>query len=684
MKFMIVLVSVLGATIAKPSIGHGNFIQDGGSFSYSYQTPVVHSLVHQARYVQAIPALPVAHSASVVVGPSVRYSYGAVPIAYKNVEPANIQLSSDGFVLDTEEVAKARAEHLATVAQESARAAASGNDESEGIIIEDADSVEVAAPVIAAKSQINFQPANIQLSSDGHVLDTPEVAQARADHLARFAAESAKSSQSFSYSAPNYVSYNAAPIVAAHYVTPVAKAVEIANIQVSSDGHVLDTPEVAQAKADHFARFAAESAKSSQSFSYSAPNYVSYNSAPIVAAHYVTPVAKAVEIANIQVSSDGHVLDTPEVAQAKADHLARFAAESAKASQSIAYSAPSYAAYNYVQAAPVVVPKAVEIANIQLSADGHVLDTPEVAQAKAEHFAQYNSDAARAAAAGDDTESYDESNDSSFQQGDSVSIVAQQAPLIQYKVDDAPADIKVSSDGFVLDTPEVAQAKSAHLAEVAKSASESSQGGVVAYGIPSTAASYVAYTSPAVAYTGPAVAYTGSAIAYAQPKWVGPEADIHIGADGYVEDTFEVQQARAEHLATRASIMANSQSSWSGAASRYASAAHAGQYIQDTAEVAAARAAHLQAHAAEAAKATSSVKSYNYGRLVYSAPVYRTVAPNYSYVYSSPSYKLLSYRYAPTAAPVALTPDGQFLLDTPEVAIAKADHFAAHARARGY
>lgn len=394
-------------------------------------------------------------------------------------------------------------------------------------------------------------------------------------------------------------------------------------------------------------------------------------------------------------------MDTYEVAQAKLDHLARFGAEAARSSNSVSYSSPNYVSYGVVQpvhnyAAPVVAAKHVQIADIKVSADGHVLDTPEVAQAKADHFAQYANDAARAAAAGgDESGSYNDESGSyndesvSVHDSDSVSVVAlrgeaQVAP-VAYRVDDPPADIKVSSDGFVLDTPEVARAKSAHLAELARSNSQAT----VTYTAPATVASYAAYVSPSVAYTSPAVAYTTIPAAHAQPKWLGPEADIRVRSDGYLEDTPEVQHARAEHLATRASIMANTQaeSTVAGATVRYAGGytAQGGQYLLDTPEVVAARAAHLQAHAAEAAKAAVSVKTHNYGQLVYRAPVYhRTLAPAYSYVYSSPAYRYLSYRYAPTATPVALTPDGQYLLDTPEVAAAKADHFAAHARARGY
>lgn len=469
----------------------------------------------------------------------------------------------------------------------------------------------------------------------------------------------------------NSVDEDTVEVKAANVAAPVE-----ANIQLSADGHVLETPEVAQARAEHLAKFneaaaiAAANPEQPEDAQYN-DNFIGYKVVQPYQVLAAAPIAvlhpKSHEIANIQLSADGHVLDTPEVAQAKAEHFARFAEESSRTAynQQFRFVQP----INVVEPAHVVAVKAFEPANIQVSADGHVLDTPEVALAKSAHFAQYAADAARAAAAGGDQS---DSSDSSSVQGDSVSVFAVRSgiPTVA-KIEDAPADIKVSADGFVLDTPEVAQLKSEHLAKLAIA------GETYDDGSSNDAVSVVAANPTHVAYTSPSVAHIIPVAAEFQAKWNGPEADIKVGADGYVVDTPEVQQARAEHLSTRSAVLANAQSSWSGAVARYAQVLPTTQYIQDTPEVAAARTAHLEAYAKEASRVHTP--TYNYGQLVYSAPFLRTAAP-FGYAYSHPGYNYLSYRYAP-AAPVALTPDGQFLLDTPEVAAAKADHFAAHAKA---
>lgn len=499
------------------------------------------------------------------------------------------------------------------------------------------------------------------------------MANARAEHLRLVAEQNARvgvsSEEEYKEEVQNSVDEDTVEVKAANVVTPV----EPANIQLSADGqHVLETPEVAQARAEHLAKFneaaaiAAANPEQPEDAQYN-HNLVGYKFVQPYQVLAAAPIAvlhpKSHEIANIQLSADGHVLDTPEVAQAKAEHFARFAEESSRTAynQQFRFVQP----INVVESAPLAAVKAFEPANIQVSADGHVLDTPEVAQAKSAHFAQYAIDAANAAAAGGDQSDY---SDSSSVQGDSVSVFAVRSgiPAVA-KIEDAPADIKVSADGFVQDTPEVAQLKAEHLAKLAIA------GETYDDGSSNDAVSIVPANPTLVAYTSPALAH----ITPVQPKWNGPEADIKVGADGYLVDTPEVQQARAEHLSTRSSVLANAQSSWSGAVARYAQVLPTTQYIQDTPEVAAARSAHLEAHAKEASRVHTP--TYNYGQLVYSAPFLRTVAP-FGYAYSHPGYNYLSYRYAP-AAPVALTPDGQFLLDTPEVAAAKADHFAAHAKA---
>ncbi|XP_015591986.1 pupal cuticle protein [Cephus cinctus] len=87
-------------------------------------------------------------------------------------------------------------------------------------------------------------------------------------------------------------------------------------------------------------------------------------------------------------------------------------------------------------------------------------------------------------------------------------------------------------DGRVVDTPEVAQLKSAHLAALAEANARAPKvpGG---YGGP----------GPAGGYAGPDGAY---AAANYIPHYSGPPAPL--GPDGRVVDTAEVQQAKAVHF----------------------------------------------------------------------------------------------------------------------------------------
>ncbi|KAL6257500.1 hypothetical protein P5V15_011070 [Pogonomyrmex californicus] len=153
--------------------------------------------------------------------------------------------------------------------------------------------------------------------------------------------------------------------------TPIYPTYHV-GIPLGPDGKVLDTPEVAQAKAAHLATQAYEAARNTLGYGYAPALY-----APAVYAPAITYGAP--------VGTDGRVVDTPEVAQAKAAHLAAHAQEAAKTIGLIPYGALAYAtspafyAYSYAPLGP----------------DGRVIDTPEVAQAKAAHLAAHAQAAAR-------------------------------------------------------------------------------------------------------------------------------------------------------------------------------------------------------------------------------------------------------------------------------------------------
>ena len=77
-------------------------------------------------------------------------------------------------------------------------------------------------------------------------------------------------------------------------------------------------------------------------------------------------------------------MDTPEVAQAKAAHLATQAYEAAR--NTIGYGWPGYGWSGYGW--PALYAPAIAY-GAPIGADGRVIDTPEVAQAKAAHLAAH-------------------------------------------------------------------------------------------------------------------------------------------------------------------------------------------------------------------------------------------------------------------------------------------------------
>lgn len=93
---------------------------------------------------------------------------------------------------------------------------------------------------------------------------------------------------------------------------------------MAHDGRVIDTPEVAHAKAVHLATHAAEAAKASPSTGYDDYDGKYEGNGVYVAGQslYYGPPAP--------LAHDGRVVDTPEVAHAKAAHLAAHAEQISK------------------------------------------------------------------------------------------------------------------------------------------------------------------------------------------------------------------------------------------------------------------------------------------------------------------------------------------------------------------
>lgn len=100
----------------------------------------------------------------------------------------------------------------------------------------------------------------------------------------------------------------------------------------------------------------------------------------ILSAFCAIAIAKPAYLSyHVPLGSDGNILDTPEVARAKAAHLATQAYEAAR----------NTFGYRYVPAAALAVYAPAITYGAPISADGQVVDTPEVAQAKAAHLAAH-------------------------------------------------------------------------------------------------------------------------------------------------------------------------------------------------------------------------------------------------------------------------------------------------------
>ncbi|XP_072934417.1 pupal cuticle protein-like [Epargyreus clarus] len=171
-------------------------------------------------------------------------------------------------------------------------------------------------------------PAHIQLSPDGkYVLDTPEVAHAKAAHYAAHA----QASTAHGAWAPAAGAYLAGPGYAAgaHYGAPAAGLIKYGPAPLAHDGRVVDTPEVAHLKAAHIAAHANAHANAAHgAYAHGAVAPLGYAGALAHGAGYAAGYGKWTgPQAHIQLTHDGQfVVDTPEVQHARASHLAQYAA----------------------------------------------------------------------------------------------------------------------------------------------------------------------------------------------------------------------------------------------------------------------------------------------------------------------------------------------------------------------
>ncbi|XP_026755065.1 pupal cuticle protein-like [Galleria mellonella] len=184
---------------------------------------------------------------------------------------------------------------------------------------------------LAQASYYAGPPAHIQLSPDGkYVLDTPEVAHAKAAHYAAHA--QASTAHGAWAPAAGYLGAPAA-YAAGHYGAPAAGLLKYGPAPLAHDGRVVDTPEVAHLKAAHAQAHAAAHVNAAHGLAPLGHGALAplgaYAAAPLAhGAGYAAGYGKWTgPPAHIQLTHDGqYVVDTPEVQHARAAHLAQYAA----------------------------------------------------------------------------------------------------------------------------------------------------------------------------------------------------------------------------------------------------------------------------------------------------------------------------------------------------------------------
>lgn len=212
-----------------------------------------------------------------------------------------------------------------------------------------------------------------------------------------------------------------------------------------------------------------------------------------------------------------------------------------------------------------------------------------------------------------------------------------------------PANIALSQDGRnILDTPEVAQARAAHISALQQASQNNPN--------PQDDGSY-------------------------NPAWDNEE--YWQRANGAPAQQWNGAQANQWNSAPAQQWNGAPAQQWNGAPAQQWNAAPAQQWnagapapVAETPEVAQARAAHLAA--LSAAKSAAPAQQWNAPQQSWNAPAqqqWNAPAPQWN---GAPSWQGAP---AHQAANIQLARDGSGILETPEVAAARAAHLAAHSQA---
>ncbi|XP_018401371.1 PREDICTED: uncharacterized protein LOC108778641 [Cyphomyrmex costatus] len=224
---------------------------------------------------------------------------------------------------------------------------------------------------------------------DGRVIDTAEVSLAKAEHAAahinekiNLAAEAVKSADVLTYVAPSNV---ALVENSAHLVQPVAVAAKLTpGAPIGLDGRVVDTPEVTLAKAEHAAAHINHFNEKLTKSIYEQPAVILDRSAPFLRYYY----RSALFLSGRRCVGVQRRIQRPWIVMRSVIFLLATAMTCRAA---YVGSSPYGNPLVHQQVAPNFAPSA------PVGEDGNVIDTPEVAQAKAVHFAEFARAAARAA-----------------------------------------------------------------------------------------------------------------------------------------------------------------------------------------------------------------------------------------------------------------------------------------------
>ncbi|XP_043260792.1 uncharacterized protein LOC122402236 [Colletes gigas] len=241
-----------------------------------------------------------------------------------------------------------------------------------GLVFVASISVALAKPGLLSAPLIARLTPAAPIGPDGRVQDTPEVAVAKVEHTVahlneriNLANEAARSS-----------SASLQAVIQPASLLVDRSTVLVPGAPLGPDGRVVDTQEVAVAKAVHAAAQVNERVSLANEAARSVAADLNRPLVPLVANGLVTLPS---------VGLDGRVRDTADVAAAKAAHAAaqineriNLANEAVRSSGRLLVTAPA------VQV-PLVASNAVLVPGAPIGPDGRVLDTPEIAVAKAAH-----------------------------------------------------------------------------------------------------------------------------------------------------------------------------------------------------------------------------------------------------------------------------------------------------------